>query len=37
MFRDTWTRAARRVARWFCQYCGQINPEITSKCLGCGQ
>jgi hypothetical protein len=32
--RDTWTR---RFVRWFCQYCGQINPDITSKCLGCGQ
>jgi hypothetical protein len=33
MIRDTWTRAVR----WICGYCGQVNPEITSKCLGCGQ
>jgi hypothetical protein len=32
---DTWTRVLRTATRWICQ-CGQINPEITSKCLRCG-
>jgi hypothetical protein len=34
---DTWTRAARaRIARWTCT-CGAINPDITGKCIRCGQ
>jgi hypothetical protein len=38
MNRDTWTRAARRLARWICTTpnCGAINPDITSTCIRCG-
>jgi hypothetical protein len=35
MNRDTWTRTARRLARWICT-CGAINPDITSTCVRCG-
>lgn len=39
VLRDTWTRAARRLGRWFCPDpdCGAINPEITGTCLRCGK
>jgi predicted ATP-dependent serine protease len=30
------TRAARRAARWICENCGAINPNITGTCIRCG-
>jgi predicted ATP-dependent serine protease len=29
-------RLARRIARWTCENCGAINPNITGTCIRCG-
>ncbi len=32
----TLARYARKVARWTCENCGAINPNITGTCIRCG-